>query len=702
MSVSKSPNVLLHASLLMLALAGAGRARAQVSDTVLTVTPSFHADDYVAADTPVALELNRWPAPAEGQLVITVGTQDMTALFDRVGSRLVFRARGFLLPAGEHAAVIYLVSADGWREVARLPIKVLTPHGFKRAAATPAVAFTNKGQLAEGHSGTAPAPERAEYQDLGGTFGFQSAHARGAWTLQAQLNVIGVSNRNEALRFGELGAKAPRFDLSDFMLRLERPGLSLTAGHISFGASRHLIDGFASRGLTAQLARGRASLSIAGMNGSSIVGTDNLFGISNADHRMLSANLGVELFARRPGALQLNLGLLDAAALPATGFSAGGVVDAETSEGASLQVSASTASQRLTFGAGYTTSRFENTADAELGSDIGLVKAPARRKAARFGELSIRILENAKVLGALNTTLNAGLRHERVEPQFRSVAASAQADIEHNAIDLTGTVDAINFQLGYSRSRDNLDDVASILTTESRNSTAQLNAGLAALFRMQHGAEWWPTIALTLTRVHQAGAGIPVNADFQASHVPDQVSWMRGYSAQWQHSRWRFSYQHNRSRQDNRQAGRERSDLTSRINMLNLGVMLRSNLDIGVEGGIERQENLELTQIARLWRSGVNVDWRVTADASVNAATSFTKSHDEPRTSESENTDLRLEISHRFDLLRNAGAAKRGQVFLRFARQGADLQQFGDPALTPLTQTRGAWTLASGLNFRLF
>ena len=111
---------------------------------------------------------------------------------------------------------------------------------------------------------------------------------------------------------------------------------------------------------------------------------------------------------------------------------------------------------------------------------------------------------------------------------------------------------------------------------------------------------------------------------------------------------------------------------------------------------------MEFTQLARLWRTGIGVDWRMNDNTTVNAAASHTESYDEPRTNESESNDVRLELSHRFDVLRNGSSAKRGQLFVRFARQGADLVQFGDPGLTPTTQTRGAWTLASGINFRLF
>ena len=681
-----------------LVFGAAGGVHAQAPDSAFVISTSFNAEEYVAANAPISIALNRWPAPSEGRLAVMIGSQDMSAVFDRVGAQLVFRGRGFALPSGEQTVGVYLVNGSEWREVARMPIKVLTPHGFKRASLAPSIGLSNKGQLAEGHSGTAPPPARGEYQDFGGTFGLQSTHARNVWTFQSQINLLGVSNRTEALRFGQMGDDAPRFDLSDFVLRLERPGIALSAGHVSFGSSRHLINSFSSRGVTAQLQRGRATLSFAGMNGSSIVGADNLFGMSDSDHRMLSANLGVDVLPSRPGALQVNVAYLDGSVLPNPGFSAGGIVDAETSDGASVHVAGNALAQRLTFAGGYTTTRFSNRPDPELMSNPIM---QGERKGARFGELQLGILQNKRIM-IVNTTLTTAFRHERVEPLFRSVAASTQADIEQNTVDLNGSVDAVNFQISHSRTRDNLDDLVSVLTTKSRNASAQFTTPLAALLRMQHGAHWWPMLSVQYARSHQAGVGVPTNSDFQPSHVPDQVSWMRNYAAQWQGSRWRFAYQHNRSRQDNRQVGRERSDLTGRGNTMTVGLTLRSNIDVVLDGALERQENLEFTQLARLWRTGVGVDWRMNDHTTVNAAVSHTKSRDEPQTNESESNDVRLEVSHRFDVWRNNGAAKRGQLFLRFARQGADMLQFGDPALTPISQMRGAWSLASGLNFRLF
>src|SRR5687767_13048549 len=75
--------------------------RAQVTDPAIAVTASFAAAEYVASNASISLTLSRWPTHSEGRLAVMIGSQDMSALFDRIGTQLVFRGRGFTLPSGE-------------------------------------------------------------------------------------------------------------------------------------------------------------------------------------------------------------------------------------------------------------------------------------------------------------------------------------------------------------------------------------------------------------------------------------------------------------------------------------------------------------------------------------------------------------------------------------------------------------------------
>ena len=288
------------------------------------------------------------PAPAEGRLAVIIGESDVTVMFDKVGDELVLRPMPRVLPAGESELVVYLVTpANEWQPISRIPVKVLSPRGYEVATATPRLAITNKGQLGAGQDGSAPAPARGEYQDFAGTAGLQTSHERSAWALQSQTNVVAASNIREALRFGELQDSAPKADLSDYLVTLQRGGLNLSMGHVSYGAQRHLIDGFASRGVDVDVRLGMVRVGLAALNGSSIVGWSNPLGVASADHRILSGTLGLELIPSQPGRLAIDATVLDGSVLPRAGYTQGVVNDAEKGRGVGVRLRASDPGQRV-------------------------------------------------------------------------------------------------------------------------------------------------------------------------------------------------------------------------------------------------------------------------------------------------------------------------------------------------------------------
>ena len=674
----------------------------------LAIAVSFPGDRFIGADTPLELELSRPLADADGRLAVVIGSTDVTALFDRVGRKLVYRPRLLRLPRGESELVIYQVKGAAWTELSRHPLKVLAAGGFATASAKPTISVNMKGQLAEGHSAELPDPDRPTYQDFTFASGLQSTHSRdGGWSLRTQSNYVGATRREEALRYGIRQDDAPRVDLADYLVQLERGATNLSLGHVSTGANRHLVSGFSSRGISGAVRGSAVSLSLAAMNGSSSVGWDNLTGLNDGDHRIYSATVGVELMPKRPGGIHLDATLLDGSLLPQTGFTQGGVVDAERSTGGGVQLSASTPGQRLRLAAGLARSRFDNPAnrDPQLAGDSALVPVERETRGARYVELNAGLLQGVRIAKLFAATLAAGYRHERVDPLYRSVAAYAQADRQQNAFDLTGSLGAVSVQLAHSRSGDNLAGLATILTTNTRTTTAMASVPLASLLRVTTRVGMWPQLSYGLNRNHQFGEGIPPNSDFSASHVPDQMSTVHDASAAWQAGRWRLQYRYNRSFQDNRQPGRERADLIGTANTISLGLTARANLDLSVDASVERQANRELAQNGRVRRIGTTASWRATPLTTLSAYASTSTSTDEPVTSDADNGELRLELARGFDFWRNGdGNGTRGQLFLRYANQSAITRQLSviAPDVAPTRSTRDSWTLSSGVSLRLF
>jgi hypothetical protein len=679
-------------------LAGAG---ATISP--LTVNASFDGSGWVRADSAITLTLGRLPSASEGRVAVLVGMTDLTPLFERTGTTLRYRARSLPLPSGDNEVAIYLVAAGKWTEVARLPIKVLTPAGFTTSVLKPSVSLNNKGQLAEGHSGSQPGPDPSTFQDFGFSSGVQTTHARGGWSLRTQSNFVGVSRQQEALRFGIRQDRAPKIDLSDYIVQLERGPASLSLGHVTEGTNRYLINSFASRGVEAKVGNARATLSLAALNGSSIVGWSNLTGLDNGDHRVQSGTLNLELVASRPGALHVDATVMNGSLLPQTSFTQGAVVDAERSTGEGVQVSAASPSQRLRFAAGLSRSRFDNPAkDRELTGDTSVVPVLPENRGALYVEVGAGLLQNATLPHLFATTLNAVYRRERVDPLYRSVAAQAQADRLQDTYELSGNVGAFALQASQSRNHDNLDDVASILRTVNRLSTAQVSVPVASLIHVSRGAELWPALTYGFNRVRQFGAGVPANSDFTASHVPDQQSDIHNAAASWQIGRWRLQYRFNQSVQDNRQTGRERADFFGVSNTVAVDVNARADLDLGIEGSTEHQTNREVAQTSRVRRAGGTLTWRPTPLTTFTAFASTNATRDDPLTSDGFNSEMRFELSRGFNLWRSpAGSGTRGQLFLRYGKTTGILWSF--PAASAFERAaRGAWMLTSGMSLRLY
>jgi hypothetical protein len=684
-----------------------GQDSTQASQPALTISAGFAGDRFIGGDSPIALTLSRGLLPGEGRIAVVIGATDISAIFDRTVNTLTYRSRTMRLPAGENELVAYLVKGAAWTEVGRVPIRVLANGGFTTASTKPSASLNMKGQLAEGHSSEAPAPDRPTYQDFALSAGLQSAHTReGGFALRTQSNFLGSSRREEALRYALEQDEAPRFDLADFQVQLERGRATIALGHVTTGSNRHVVNGFASRGVTAGVRGGVANLSLAALNGSSIVGWDNLSGLDDARHRVYSATLGLELLPRRPGAVHLDATLVDGSLLPLTSFTQGAVVDAEQSTGGGIQLAASTPSQRLRVAAGISRSRFDTpNRDPQLEGDTALVPVTRDARGARYVELNAGLLQNAAIAKLFSATLNAGYRHERVDPLYRSVVAFTQADRQQNAFDLNGSVGAVSLQLSHSRGNDNLGDLESVLTTQTRLSSAAASVPLGTLLRARRRAAVWPQLSYGFSQTHQFGEGIPPNSDFSASHVPDQMSIVHDASAGWQAGKWRLQFRYNRSFQDNRQTGREQADLVGTASTVSVGYALRDNLDLSVDAGAERQSNRELLQNARTRRVGTTVNWRPTPLTTVTAFGSVTSTADEPATNDADNGDVRLELARGFDLWRNtAGGGSRGQLFLRYANQSARARRFSTLDLTdpPTRTSRDAWNLSSGASLRVF
>ena len=73
---------------------------------------------------------------------------------------------------------------------------------------------------------------------------------------------------------------------------MQKWGSTVTVGAFAYGASRHLVNGFASRGATLQVPLSSiGDLTLAGGNAQSIVGWSNFTGFQESGNRVFSGML---------------------------------------------------------------------------------------------------------------------------------------------------------------------------------------------------------------------------------------------------------------------------------------------------------------------------------------------------------------------------------------------------------------------------
>ena len=667
----------------------------------LTVRWNVPADRFIDRRSPLEFSLNRGLAPDEGEIAVLIGATDVTDLIERSGLTLVYRPRVAPLPSGERDVVVYRRAAGAWTEIQRFPLKVLTRRGLVRSSVAPVAAIGTTGQFAEGHSSGTPAPERPTFQDATLTLGLRSSHQGATWSVDAQGNVSGSSRREQALRFAQRGRDAPRVDLSDYVVTVSGPRTRLALGHVSVGDHRHLASEFGSRGLTLTNTAGPATLTLGAVNGTSVVGWDNFVGLDRPTHWVVSVALASELFPRRPGALKASVSALDGSLLPQQSFTQGAVVDAEQSKGFGVQLSGVTPGERVRVAAGYAQSRFVNPArDPELLGDSTIVPVGSETRAARYAELAVAVVKDVTLPRVGAVALATGYRHERVDPLFRSTAASVQPDQQQHAFDVTGAIGVVAAQIAHTRSRDNLDDVPSVLRTANRQSTVTATIGLPSATPLTRFASYLPTISLTLGWTHQFAAATPTNGDFRPQDLPDQASAQRELGAQWQLRTMQLTYRYSESDQDNRQPERERADFSTHVHSVSATRPFGASGDAGLELSTERQRAAESGLTSQVRRVGMTGNWRPFTSTTLTASLSTTLSRDAARADGSRNTDGRLELSRSF--LRIRRGEPRGQLFLRYGTTAARLPL--DPTTAPASRftTQRQWNLTSGLNLKLF
>ena len=724
------------------------RTHAAIQD--LTVTSSFAAEIPVTPNEQIELRLSRGLQPSEGRLAVLIGQTDLTTLFAAEELSMRYSSTALPLPDGQTEVAVYLVAPDDeWKLIASFPLRVARRlaappessgvgqapandaqtevkrrFGFDKFEIAPSINLGLKSQFAETRF---PEVNRPDLQPSSGATiqgSLKTEMTRNSFQMQSQYDIVGSSARNETLRFASLGEGAPKVDLANYQAQLQQGSRKFIAGHSTFGAHRHLVNNFASRGLifTAPLG-GRTDLSLVAMNSTNIVGWDNFFGLANRRHRVFGGALGFEVFKTRPGGLRFEVGALDAWFQPRVNFNQGAINDAERSQGLSARALAKDSAERFRLDAGFTRNRFVNAEDPLLDQGASVVPSRQVTRNARYADASFDLIKefafakpritngNEEVVqdGQIETkrfNLTLNVRHERVDPLFKSIGASTQADLNQNQVELVGSFGELNFNAGHTRFNDNLAGIQTILRTNTRRSSFALNTPLQGLFSNRSIAQpnvFFPRIGYAYERIRASADFVPIGGGFdQPGAIPDQTNLVQSFVAEWQFKEIRLGYRLNHSFQDNRAAGRERADLRNFIHNATAGWNPMAALDLNFEINFEDANNREQAQTDRTLRFGLIVNWQATRRQSLNATLSTIGSRafaEEARISDSRN--LEFDLQWNYSLARESENRFRkfqAVYFLRYSNRFARARNAPE-GVDMLTRLQ---TFNTGVNFIFF
>lgn len=677
---------------------------ADAADALTVVVP----DGAVAPGAPVVLRLDRAPTPSDGALAVFIGTTDVTALFRVVGNELVFSGREFSLATGEFPLVVWEVQGRLWRELHRGTLRVAsdTPPATalesERKRITPTLDVSVKAQVRERVHGNGLRSARPTFSDVAMRGALAVDDTLGGVNAKGNASFVGTSFRGEALQFGARAAQAAKVDLADYRFDLGYGPAQLSVGHIGWGNHPLLLNSYSSRGLIGTVKLGqRFDVSLNAMNGTSMVGFDNFFGLAESRHRIHGAQIGVEADPAQPGWLRAELSYVDASMLARSNFNRGEIPDAEESTGFGVRLLARMFGGRLRTDFAFARNEYRPADDPQLSQGQSLMPLSASTRSARILDAAFDLVQGWEFAEGLPLTLTPVLRYEQVQPLFKMLGASISADQRVRRAGVTGRLGAMQAQWSRSQREDNLDNIASLLKTRTESDEAALSVPLAELLRARSATDSvWPRLSLQWQDSRQFAVNAPDFAvsGIQPSHRPDQANRTASASAAWSLGRYGINYSVNRARQDNRQPGRENADFVNLGHQFSLSVTWSETLNLSAGANRTRQFSSEKQLAGYVNGATFGLEWRPRDPWTFSGNYAITRGDDSRDLALSRGHTLQTQLARRFTLPGLFGTPMQGQAFVRHALQSASNT---DRSLG-LQAAGRAWTINLGGSLSLF
>ena len=470
---------------------------------------------------------------------------------------------------------------------------------------------------------------------------------------------------------------------------------SLSQGRVNFGSQPLLLDNLSNRGLTYNHQLSNVlRFGITTQSSRDMVGLDHPLGYTESQNRAFAATLGVEMMPQEPGRLYSELTYFSGRARSDTSFNVGEITDAVKNTGYAVRLGGNGFDGRLRGLVDYAISTYVNPEDPNLSQGNDIVPVRETEDNAYSLNLAYDLLRDSD--GA-NLTISYLRSH--TDPLYQALAASPLADTEAETWRLQGTLGSVGLLLEHLESEDNLDEIATILKTRTKDIRFNLTLPLARVLEAGPEAFWWPqNIGYSLQRVHQLGINLPLGFDPE-SHIPDQLNDLHSLNLDWVGNRWDFGYALSFSDQDNRQAGRTNADFQDLGHGLFFGLRPSDHFSIRLRLDYTRARDVESALNRYTHSYTLDTDWQFADDWTLSGNYGFVKGYDSRALEHSDQTNAQTQLSWRFKLANPTGTGRLpGQLFLRHTY----LDQHNEYREFDIASSGDNWALHGGISLSFF
>lgn len=573
---------------------------------------------------------------------VLLGDTDISSLIEYRQQNLYFPG-GLPLPPGEHHLAVSQLINNNWQPIGSYELRILSSGGFQQAEWQPRLDLNINSQLDEKVSGDSSESERPHYTDVDASIGLTSHHQINDFSIDTALNLIAVSNREQALQFNSKSTQAKKLDVTDYNLSFAKGNHQINVGHTSYGNNSLLIDNLSRRGISWQYQdEQQFALSGAILSGSDIVGYNNLFGLANYSNEYVnSLGFGVNFLTEQRISLRLEGNLLDAERVSQNDFGVSEITSAEKNSGAGLRLVFSDREGRFDADLVLGFSRYTNPEDSALSLGEALVKLQSEDSIAHNFSINYLLLKDGETPWGSVANITLSANHSSADPLYQTLTAFVQANVENQMLGAQYQLGNLTGNLSLQASRDNLDNLRNLLTTKTKTDNFSMNIPLPAYWLEGESSKpnnWLPNLDYSYQQSHQFALNSPDIADSgfnDNSHLPDQLTTSHDIASSWQIEQHSFSLQSTYSHQDNRQIGRELSDFSNLQHAASINFQQSDSSAWVFSISKNRQADIENSKVQWSEAASISYSWQSVDGLAFALTYGLSKEHDNLEESES-------------------------------------------------------------------